>query len=220
LGPVFPVWAADQPAARVRVADTGLLSLTLFGVEREIPDPSLARRDQMGRLLDWVGSLVGQPFQAEIIEADGSASSGWVNPRPGSAVAVPDPPTPPWKTVPTPTPGLGAVPTRRADLTPGLVGGPGPAGPGGAAAQAGAAPPPGSAARARHASAKADAPVAAGGFQPGEEVVLAFVATAVAADPDGTARLVAPSAVLDLLPTGEVVLFGRVSGTIAVLQPR
>jgi hypothetical protein len=59
----------------------------------------------------------------------------------------------------------------------------------------------------------------ASGFVPGEEVVLALAVAGEAARPDGTAMIGIPRRVVAGLPTGEVILFGRTSGTVALREP-
>ncbi|MDR2454696.1 MAG: hypothetical protein LBD51_09260, partial [Bifidobacteriaceae bacterium] len=59
----------------------------------------------------------------------------------------------------------------------------------------------------------------AAGFIPGEEVVLGLAVAGEAANPDGTAAIAIPRRVVEGLPTGEVVLFGRTSGTVALREP-
>lgn len=57
------------------------------------------------------------------------------------------------------------------------------------------------------------------GFLPGEEVAVGLVAAHVRAAPDGTARAVLPARPTSVAPAGEVILFGRVSGTMLIGRP-
>ncbi|WP_240191282.1 hypothetical protein [Microbacterium hominis] len=81
--------------------------------------------------------------------------------------------------------------------------------------------PPASAHAPEPAPASADLLTLTGtGFVPGEDVAVAVIIAHSDAAPDGTARALIPRAQLAQAPTGEVILLGRVSGTLAVRQPR
>ncbi|MDR1513258.1 MAG: hypothetical protein LBS56_07235 [Propionibacteriaceae bacterium] len=246
-GPVFPVWTADQPAAVITVTPPDRLSVRVFGVDREVPDASMGRRDQMGRLMDWLYAQIGQPFTAQIIEADGTVATGQVGPAPDPGPRPPAPPVsadPATWAQPDPAPDPGPLPqpawAPTADDTanpattetgqpttahaPAARTGPDPARPSGRHA---AAAPPDAAATAgpgtgpdmwggwwRHNTAATGE-----GFIPGEEVVLALAVAGEAAAADGTAFIGVPRRVVEGLPTGEVILFGRTSGTVALREP-
>lgn len=65
------------------------------------------------------------------------------------------------------------------------------------------------------------ATVAAGeGFLPGEDVAVAIVVSHTDAGPDGTARAVLTANQLRARLAREVILFGRVSGTLTIGNPR
>lgn len=57
------------------------------------------------------------------------------------------------------------------------------------------------------------------GFVPGEDVAVAVILTHSDAAPDGTARGLLNAEQIAHSPTGEVLLFGRVSGTVSVRRP-
>jgi hypothetical protein len=287
--PSFPVWGPDQPTVSVTVTAPDLLTVRVFGVERALPDPAMGRRDQMGRVLDWAGAVIGGPYLAEVIEADGTVSTGWVTPAPRTAPpaapqapveqapwapppaatspdpadwAEPDPapdpgplPAPPWTAAPSTDTAPALVPTgstaapepaagAAAPFAPGASPGRGTTLPGDGAAAGGPlgldappdtqpppAPPPPSppVAPAVRDRPERAAPVRrwsrwlefnhaaeGGGFTPGEEVVLALAVAGEAAGPDGRASIEVPRRVVAGLPTKEVVLFGRTSGTLRV----
>jgi hypothetical protein len=58
-----------------------------------------------------------------------------------------------------------------------------------------------------------------GGFVPGEDVAVAVVIAHAEAAPDGTTRALLIPDLLAGSPTGEVILLGRVSGTVTVGHP-
>src|SRR5690625_1881708 len=58
------------------------------------------------------------------------------------------------------------------------------------------------------------------GFVPGEDVAVAIILSHTDAAPAGTVRTVLATAQLEALPTGEVVLLGRASGTFTIRRPR
>ena len=57
------------------------------------------------------------------------------------------------------------------------------------------------------------------GFVPGEDVAIAIVIAHSDAAPDGTARGLIETAQLAASPTREVILLGRVSGTLTIGHP-
>jgi hypothetical protein len=179
------------------VAEDGSLAAKVFGVGYPAPAELVPlRRENLGLLMDHLHSRLGQPFTVEIIEADGSKTFGTVD-LPGLA-RTQDPPA----QGPASVRGAGSSAVDDA-VGPGRV--------------EGAAPGPSHAAH--PVAAPAGVIVGAEGFLPGEETLLAYVAAPLAADHTGAAQTVIPAEVLDWLPTGEVILFGRRSGTIAVRQP-
>ncbi|MFG3398241.1 hypothetical protein [Streptomyces parvus] len=58
------------------------------------------------------------------------------------------------------------------------------------------------------------------GFVPGEDVAVAVVITHTDARHDGTARSLLDSVQLDTSPSREVILLGRISGTLEIGRPR
>lgn len=58
------------------------------------------------------------------------------------------------------------------------------------------------------------------GFVPGEDVAIAIVIAHSDAGPDGTARAFLDRGQLDASPTREVILLGRVSGTLTIGHPQ
>lgn len=58
------------------------------------------------------------------------------------------------------------------------------------------------------------------GFVPGEDVAIAVVIAHGDADPDGAMRGLLTADQLAVSPTREVILFGRVSGTLTIGHPR
>ncbi|MDR2374742.1 MAG: hypothetical protein LBD77_11785, partial [Bifidobacteriaceae bacterium] len=131
--PVFPSWRSDQPAAVITAAAPDRLTVKVYGVERELPDPSLGRRDQMGRLLDWLRDQIGGPFLAQITEADGTVATGWVTSDadtpppagsgPGGSPPAPSPDPAAWAQAdPAPDPGEIPAPAWRAAPAAGAPG--------------------------------------------------------------------------------------------------
>lgn len=57
------------------------------------------------------------------------------------------------------------------------------------------------------------------GFVPGEDIAVALVITHAGAGPDGAARAVLDAHQLTASPTREVILLGRISGTLHIGQP-
>lgn len=57
------------------------------------------------------------------------------------------------------------------------------------------------------------------GFVPGEDVAVAVIVTHAEATPDGTSRAVLDARYVAGSPTREVVLLGRISGTVAIGTP-
>lgn len=57
------------------------------------------------------------------------------------------------------------------------------------------------------------------GFVPGEQVAVAVIIRHVGADTDGSARSLIEPGLMDLTPSREVILFGRMSGTCVIGQP-
>ncbi|GAA3039840.1 hypothetical protein [Microbacterium dextranolyticum] len=60
---------------------------------------------------------------------------------------------------------------------------------------------------------------AGSGFVPGEDVAVAIVIAHTETGPDGISRTLIDARYLDHAPTREVVLLGRISGTICIGQP-
>ena len=58
------------------------------------------------------------------------------------------------------------------------------------------------------------------GFVPGEDVAVAVVIAHTDASHDGTARCLLDSVQLDTSPSREVILLGRISGTLEIGRPR
>jgi len=58
------------------------------------------------------------------------------------------------------------------------------------------------------------------GFIPGEDVAVAIVVSHSDAAPDGTAHALIPTALMSHSPTDEIVLLGRISGTVTVGHPQ
>ena len=61
--------------------------------------------------------------------------------------------------------------------------------------------------------------VYANGFLPGEEACIAFIMSGTFANQAGDVSIQIPRLILEYLPTGEVIIFGRTSGTLTVRQP-
>ncbi|WP_025155417.1 hypothetical protein [Leifsonia aquatica] len=61
---------------------------------------------------------------------------------------------------------------------------------------------------------------AGSGFVPGEDVAVAIVIAHTETSPDGISRALIDARYLDHAPTREVILLGRISGTICIGQPR
>lgn len=61
--------------------------------------------------------------------------------------------------------------------------------------------------------------VAGSGFVPGEDVAVAIIHAHSDADSDGTARALLTPQQLACSPTGEIILFGRISGTLVIGRP-
>lgn len=61
---------------------------------------------------------------------------------------------------------------------------------------------------------------AGSGMVPGEDVAVAIVIAHTETGPDGIARTMIDSRYLDHAPTGEVILFGRISATVCVGRPQ
>lgn len=61
--------------------------------------------------------------------------------------------------------------------------------------------------------------VSGGGFVPGEDVAVAIIHAHADAAGDGTARALLTSEQVSAAHTGEVILFGRISGTIVIGRP-
>ncbi|GAA3585936.1 hypothetical protein GCM10022198_06530 [Klugiella xanthotipulae] len=57
------------------------------------------------------------------------------------------------------------------------------------------------------------------GYVPGEDVAVAVIVAHADAAPTGTARALVTAEQLALSPTGEVILLGRISGTLALGRP-
>lgn len=62
--------------------------------------------------------------------------------------------------------------------------------------------------------------VAGEGFVPGEDVAVAIIHTHSDAGSDGTARALLAPEQLATSPTGEVILLGRISGTLVIGRPQ
>ncbi len=62
--------------------------------------------------------------------------------------------------------------------------------------------------------------VAGGGFVPGEDVAIAIIHAHSDAGSDGTARALLTPDQLATSPTGEVILFGCISGTLVIGRPQ
>jgi hypothetical protein len=203
----YPHLDPDQPWISITVADDGQLSVKMFGVDRDIP-AHLQHRDRMGHLFDYLYDLFAQPFAAEIIEADGHVDRGIVDQRekprrglhewadedePNAAEAsevTQSPVDPSWG-----PPEGQPLPVNDLPLAPG------PASPG----------TPGD---------DNNVSVYVEGFTPGEEACIAFiVAGAMADSPNGLVSFQIPRNVLASLPTGEIIVFGRSSGTTTVRKP-
>ncbi|SDL39007.1 hypothetical protein [Microbacterium azadirachtae] len=60
---------------------------------------------------------------------------------------------------------------------------------------------------------------AGSGFVPGEDVAVAIVIAHTETGPDGLSRTLIDARYLDHAPTHEVILLGRISGTICIGQP-
>lgn len=57
------------------------------------------------------------------------------------------------------------------------------------------------------------------GFVPGEDVAVAIIHTHIDAGSDGTARVLLTPEQLASSPTGEIILLGRISGTLVIRRP-
>lgn len=60
---------------------------------------------------------------------------------------------------------------------------------------------------------------AGSGFVPGEDVAVAIVISHTETGPDGSSRTLIDARYLDHAPTREVILLGRISGTLCIGQP-
>jgi hypothetical protein len=198
-------WTPDEPVVTITVTPPDHLSVKMFGIDRPIPDPSLLRRDQMGRLMDCLYTLLTQPFTAQIIETDGSTQTGTIDlsttsPQRGQRERVEQPDQPTANVDPVWGPPSADTAWHPPAQPPALPLAPAPAQP----------DQPG---------ASLNVPVYAAGFQPGEEASIALVMSGTIANPQGMASFQIPRRVVESLPSREIIVFGRSSGTIAVRQP-
>jgi hypothetical protein len=86
-----PPWTPDQPDVCVTADHDGALTVELRGSPYALPDTGMGRRDQMGHLLDHFCQLLGVPFQARVVEADGTVHQGWVPDQRAAELAPPAP---------------------------------------------------------------------------------------------------------------------------------
>jgi hypothetical protein len=214
----LPLRTPDQPTVTVRVTEPDHLHVTVFGVDYPVPATlQPLTRSSMGRLMDHLYDVLQRAFTVEVTETDGSVQTGIIDLAAHTDVS----PFNPWA-------------TGRPATAPGpepLIDSPGQQGPlnGDLAAQTRTAltvayQASGPAGGPRHLSdepkrAELNCAIRADGFTAGEEVVCGFVVVTTRADDAGRAVIDVPRGVIRALPTGEVVLFGRVSGTIAMRQP-
>ncbi|MDR1188513.1 MAG: hypothetical protein LBK95_13845 [Bifidobacteriaceae bacterium] len=208
-------WTQDQPTVTVVVCADDTLDFKVFGEPWEPPGvQGRMRRGQLGWAMDRLWERFGQWFTVELVDADGTRRRGVVDLSQAAA---------PGAAADAGAPQSGAVDLGRDGAS---AAGDQPSARAGAEALWGP-PAEGPARPARHAALlepqRAAEPerggwpaVAGDGFEPGEDVLVAYVAAAVPADAWGRVSAEVPPEAAAWLPTGEIVLFGRRAGTVAV----
>ena len=197
----YPHLNPDEPWITIIVAADGGLSVKMFGIDRDAP-AHLLNTGQMGNLQDYLYDLFAQPYSVEIIGADGTISRGVVDQRDkpknttvrewAGATAQPEP-------APEPEPELEPAYTY-SPVDP-------------------AWGPPNEDTVPRYPIRTDDVVLIEDGFIPGEPVAVAYIAGEVPATTTGQASVLLAREVAQGLPSGEVVLFGRQSGTTIICKP-
>ncbi|MCL1900592.1 MAG: hypothetical protein FWG11_08810 [Promicromonosporaceae bacterium] len=195
----YPHLNPDEPWITITVGADGSLAVKMFGIDRDVP-ADLLHADHMGRLQDYLYDLFAQPYSVEIIEANGTVSRGLVDQRDKpKQVGVMQ-----WAGA-----DLGAAPEPEPEPEPEYANSP----------VDPAWGPPEEDTVPRHLQRTDDVMVLEDGFIPGEPIAVAYIAGDVPAASNGQAHVLLSRKLLADLPSGEVVLFGRQSGTAAVCKP-
>jgi hypothetical protein len=193
----YPHLNPGEPWITITAADDGTLAVKMFGVDRDVP-AHLLRSDNMGNLQDYLYDLFAQPYSVEIIDADGRINRGIVDQR--------DKPK-----------NTGLREWAGADL--------------GAAPEPEPEPehtyspvdpawgPPEEETPPRYLVPSDDVAVIENGFIPGEPIAVAYIAGDVPATAAGQANMLLARKLVVEIPSGEVVLLGRQSGTAVVSKP-
>ncbi|MDR2566174.1 MAG: hypothetical protein LBC97_08990 [Bifidobacteriaceae bacterium] len=221
--PLYAPWKEGDPIATVTMSEPDLMSVRLLGIPYQAPADWLPlKRTDFGKVMDHIYTKYPMPFTCEIIETDGTRTTGVVDLTDTPAATAPTQAAQharqahPSHAAPPPAQPVGE-PTPEASWVR-LLDEPEPA-PIPEASGLGArlesllglpALPP----RRR----EGEAVVAAYGFEPGEQVAVGLVVGHVAADHQGRAAVTLPSWVLANLVTGEAVLAGLASARSSVVR--
>jgi hypothetical protein len=187
----------DEPWITITVAADGSLAVKMFGIDRDVP-ARLLHSGQMGNLQDYLYDLFAQPYSVEIIDAEGRINRGIVDQRDKPKnIGLRE-----WS-------GANLSAAREPEPEPEYTYSP----------VDPAWGPPEEETLPRHLAPTDDVVVLEDGFIPGEPIAVAYIAGDVPATTSGQASVLLARKLIAGLPSGEVVLFGRQSGTVVVSRP-
>jgi len=151
--------------------------------------------------MDHLYDRLRQPFTVEIIETDGTRRTGTIDLEEQVELAPPaPPPVPPRRMMPSLIDPAWYPPDETEEPRHELPLVPAPSQRGGAETEPGV-------------------PVHLNGYEPGEEVCIAFVVAGAMADASGEVSFQVPRHMLKSLPSGEVAVLGRSSCMGIVVEP-
>lgn len=165
--PLYTPWTPDQPMVTVAITEPDVMSVAAFGIPYKLPAEYYPlSRHSFGQVMDHLWSRLQEPFTVEILDTDGSRTTGTIDLRP---------PTPPEVTTGWGAGDTGASPRRMAADS--------------------VYDPADDAGRQAETVATPDqtAETLVGGFLPGEHVAVTVVVGVAVADADGQVGVTVPT---------------------------
>jgi hypothetical protein len=219
---LYVPWKEGDPIATVTMSEPDLMSVRLLGIPYQAPADWLPlKRSDFGRVMDHIYTKYPMPFTCEVVETDGTRTTGVVD-LTNTPAAAPtqdgqhaQPRSPRHAAPPRDRPAPEPMPT--ADWVR-LLDEPGPAPISEPPGQGPRPEPPFGPPALPPRPREGDAVVSALGFEPGEQVAVGLVVGYVAADEQGRAAVTLPSWALANLVTGEAVLSGLSSARSSVVR--
>ena len=192
----YTPWTPDMPIVTVTITEPDTLSVKVFNIDYRVPDSLLPlHRESFGAVMDHLHDRLCQPFSVEIIESDGSRQHGTIDLGDHIIDATTPPVQPRHMASPPIKPSLEEAdqpPQPRHELP---------------------------AVQPNSSKVEPGVLVQVTGYQPGEEAAIAFIMAGTQVDATGQVSFQIPRRLVESLPSGEIIIWGRTSNVVTAVDP-